>query len=369
MDWATIRRLFPATRDQAYLNTATYGPGPEPVRAAVQEAVQAWSEGRGDWLEWETSGERCRELFGRLIGAPASEVALVPAVSVAAGLVAEQLPHRPGANLVVGASEFRSNLFPWWLQERRGFQVRRVPYRRGRLPLEGLLEAVDRETVLVAVSWVQSATGYRLPLEPLIEACRRVGARLFVDGTQGVGALSLPLEGIDYLAVAGYKWLLAPRGSGYLYAPRARLQELAPLFAGWKSPADPYADYYGPPLELADRASRFDVSLAWPVWPGAEVALRLLLDLGLERIEARDLALAERFREGLGRVGLEPLFPPEESSQIVSLAVPDAEAARRALQEERVVGAVRGGLLRLSFHFFNDGEDVERALAALERAS
>lgn len=368
MNWQAIRDLFPAVERQTYLNTATYGPGPRPVLQAVEAALRDWSGGRGDWLEWEAAGERARELFARLIGAPVSQVALLPAVSAAAGLVAAQLPHSPGANLVVGESEFRSNLFPWWLQERRGFEVRRVPFRQGRLVLDDLLAALDERTVLVAVSSVQSATGYRLPLEELGRRCRRLGARLFVDGTQSVGALRFPLEAVDYLAVVGYKWLLAPRGSGYLYVAPRRMGEIEPLFAGWKSPPDPHETYYGPPLEFASRASRFDLSLAWPVWPGAEAALGLILEIGIAAIEERDLALAVAFRQGVRGLGLRPLFSREESSPIVSLPVPRPEVVGQALAEERVVGAVRGGLLRLCFHFFNDESDVARALEALGRA-
>ncbi len=365
MDWTSVRALFPAVRERVYLNTATYGPGPDPVRAAVDRANAEWSEGRGDWQAWERAGERARAAFARWIGARAQDVGLVPAVSVAAAQVAERLPLRPGANVVAGALEFRSNLYPWLQTEARGAEVRVVPSRDGLLPFEDLLDAVDDRTAVVAVSGVQSSQGQRLDLERLSERCRRHGARLFVDGTQQVGALRLPLELVDYLAVASYKWLLGPRGTGFLYVAPERVEELAPLAPGWRTPDDPRGVYYGPPLDVPATAERFDVSLAWQAWVGLDAAFDLLEPLGPENVERRDLELADAFRAGLTDLGLTPIVPADQASQIVALRVPDAQALERQLGEAGVVAAVRDGFLRLSFHFFNDESDVQAALTAL----
>jgi selenocysteine lyase/cysteine desulfurase len=215
---------------------------------------------------------------------------------------------------------------------------------------------------------VQSASGYRVDLETLAGACRARGARLFVDATQSLGALRVSLDGVDFLATTAYKWLLSPRGTAFLYVAPERLAEQVPLQPSWKTPADPYAAYYGPPLERAADASALDVSLAWPVWLGTARALELLLEIGPRAIEERDLELARRFRHGLRAIGLAPLFEEPECSQIVALKVGDPEALEASLARDGVVAAVRGCYLRASFHLFNDEQDVERALAALRRA-
>lgn len=369
-DWTTVRALFPAVAERAYLDTASYGPGPAPVLEATRAALEEWSRGLGSWRTWEQHGEGARTRFAALLGTAPANVALVPTVSIAAAQVASLVTDGPRpANVVVGANEFRSNLFPWIALERRGVAVRAVPFRGPRLVAEDLVAAVDGRTALVAVSSVQSATGQRVPLEPLVAACRRHDARLFVDATQEVGALRARLEGVDFLAAAGYKWLLGPRGTGFLYVAPEHVEALAPLAPGWKTPADPYAEYYGPPFAPAGDASRFDQSLAWPCWVGADAALGLLLELGVERIEQRVANLAQLLRRGSAGLGRELPFPPAEHSQIVALEVPDAPRLGRALAERGVVAAVRGGFLRLACHFFNDESDVERAVAAIADAT
>ena len=369
MDWRAVRELFPCTRHAAYLNTATYGPGPTPVVEAVERSLAEWSEGRGDWLEWERSGEEARRLFAALLDATPDRVALVPTVSAAAAQVAADLPTPESGRdaVVVGELEFRSNFYPWVALERRGFEVRCIPFRDGRVDAGEVTEAVDGRTALVALSSVQSASGFRLPLAPVVEACRKAGSRLYLDATQSVGALQLDTSGVDYVAVSGYKWLFAPRGTSFLCVAREHVEPMQPLAPGWKTPTDPYADYYGPPYDLAPRASRADFSLAWHSWVGAAAGLRLISELGVAAIEERCLSLASRFRSGLAAIGREPLFDGGESSHILALRVGDPDATRRALADAGVVAAVRHGYLRASFALFNDEGDVDRALAALER--
>jgi len=367
--WEALRQLFPATQQSVYLNTASYGPGALPVLAEVQAGLEQWSRGTASWRDWERRGEDARRLFAQLLGCAPEQVALLSAFSAAAGQVAECLP-APGrgrrANIVVGSNEFRSNLFAWMGQQRRGFEVRLVPFENGRIRAEDLLAACDRETALVAVSHVQSANGYRVDLERLSAGLKALPARLFVDATQSLGGLRVPLEGIDFLAAASYKWLLSPRGSAFLYVAPDALEGLYPLQPSWKTPDDPHADYYGGPYEPAARASRLDGSLAWPIWLGTARALELLLEVGLDRIEEHNLALAASFAEGLRRIGMEPLFEAHESSPIMALRLPDPAATQERLAAAGVLAAVRSDYLRTSFHLYNNADDVARLLEALK---
>lgn len=365
MDAQRMELLFGAVRKRTYLDCATWGPLPAPALEAAVRVLEARAAGVGDWKEWETAGERARDSFARLLGCAAQDLALMPAVAPAATLVAEQLPFEPGANLVLGNEEFRSNLFPWLLQERRGFEARMVDYPRGKNGQEELLAAIDGKTGLVAVSHVQSSNGYRLNLEPIVEACRKHDARLFVDATQSAGALRIPLEGIDYLATGAYKWMLSPRGTAFFYVAPKRRDELQPLFASWASASFPQERYYGPPLEFAEGASRFDISKGWSAWAGAAESIAILAGLGGEAIEAHDLELARRFRMGLVARGVDPLFGAEHRSAIVAMPMDDPAGAREALSKAGITAAVRSKFLRLAFHIYNDEADVDKALSVL----
>jgi selenocysteine lyase/cysteine desulfurase len=365
VDLDHFRKEFPTLERVVWLNTATAAPPSRPVLEALRRAEREWEEGTFSWQAWERDGHATRPTFARLVGGQEDEVALVSSVSEAAATVAASLP---GGRVVVGAREFRSNLFPWLALRERGFDVVEVPATDGVIRTEALAGAVDERTVLVAVSEVQSSNGFRVRLPDLAARCREVGARLFVDLAQSLGALRFdaPGSGVDFAACVGYKWLLAPRGVAWLWVRPDRIEELRPLVPSWQSVLDPHADYYDGPMELAPGASKLDTSPAWLMWVAARPALELLHRIDARGAEVRCLELARAFRDGAGEAGFS-LVPEDAPSQIVGMTVDDPAEVRGRLKDLGVVAAVRGGFLRLGFHAFNDGSDVEAALKALGR--
>jgi selenocysteine lyase/cysteine desulfurase len=267
-------------------------------------------------------------------------------VSPFAGVVAASLP--AGATVLCAEDDFTSVLFPFLAQEARGVRVRLVP-------LDKIAEAVDGAVELVAISAVQSADGRLADLDAVSAAAAHHGALTYVDATQGCGWLPLDASRFDYVTCAGYKWLLAPRGTAFFAVRPAAAERLLPHLAGWYAADAPMETLYGGPLRVADGAKRFDVSPAWLSWVGQAPALDLIERLGVAAIHEHDLALANRFRAGLG-------LPPGGSA-IVSLDLP-ADAARR-LDAAGVKFAGRGGLTRFSFHLSTSEADVDRALDAL----
>jgi selenocysteine lyase/cysteine desulfurase len=362
---AAFRDLFPALRRWVWLNTPTVPPAARPVLDALRRVEAEWEAGDFSWQAWEAEAETTREQFARLVGAADGTVALESSMSGSAATVAASLPT---GKVVVGEREFRSNLAPWLALRRRGFDVAEIPAKEGVVRTASLADAVDEDTVLLAVSEVQSSNGFRVRLPELVQRCREQGARLFVNATQSAGALRLDVEelGIDYLACHGYKWLLAPRGAAWLYVRRDRLDELRPLAPNWHSVPDPYEDYYGE-APLAEDARKLDTSWAWFSFAGARAALDLHLSLDRAVVEERCLGLAAVFREEASRRGFD-LVPEDAPSQIIGVRLPDPVGVRERMKAHRVLAAVRGGFLRLGFHAFNNEGDVKSALDVLGRA-
>ncbi|MFI7132657.1 aminotransferase class V-fold PLP-dependent enzyme [Nonomuraea sp. NPDC050153] len=337
MDISSAGKLWDA--DPGWLNTASYGLPPRRAFEELQAVLSEWRHGSSDWKPWDAFVGRSRAAFARLVGAPAADVTISSTVSQIMSTVATALP--PGARVLVPEIEFTSNLFPWAVAA----EVETVPADR-------LADAVDGSTAAVAFSLVQSATGYVAPLQDIVAAARDHDALVIADASQACGWLPVGVEGIDALACAAYKWLMAPRGAAFGYlSPRLR-ERMRPLAAGWYAGADEGGSYYGPPLRLAPDARAFDLSPAWFSYVGAAPAIELLNELGIERIRDHDVALANRFRAGLG---LEP-----SDSAIVSV---DAPGER--LEAAGIRAAVRAGKVRAGFHVYTTADDVDRALDAL----
>ncbi|HEY1277516.1 MAG TPA: aminotransferase class V-fold PLP-dependent enzyme [Thermoleophilaceae bacterium] len=344
MDLAEARPLWEP--EGTYVNTASYGLPPRPAWEALQSALRDWHGGRTSWEHWGDSTEAARAAFARLVGVEAETVAVGATVSGLVGLVAAAIPD--GARVLSTDLEFTSALWPFMAQG-RGIDVECVPV--ARLP-----GAIGPGTDVVAFSAVQSATGEPADLDAVAAAARRHGALTVVDATQACGWLPVDAGRFDAVACAAYKWLMSPRGTAFMTVRAELLDRLTPHAAGWYAGEDPHASYYGPPLRLAASARRLDTSPAWFSWVGTAPALELLLEVGIEAVHRHDVALANRFRLGLG---LEP-----GDSAIVSAEVPDAE---ERLAGTGVMAAARAGLLRTSWHLYNTEEDVDRVLDLLKR--
>jgi selenocysteine lyase/cysteine desulfurase len=277
------------------------------------------------------------------VSAQPENVAVGATVSGLVGLVAASLP--AGTRVLVPEVEFTSTLFPFMAQP--GLEVRTVPAAE-------LAGTIDDSVGAVAFSAVQMSTGEVADLDAVADAARAAGAITVVDATQAAGWLPLDASRFDFVAAAGYKWLLSPRGTAWMTVAPERLESVVPAAAGWFAADDPYKAYIGAPLRLADDARRLDTSPAWFSWVGCEPALDLLLDVGVETIHEHNVGLANRFRAAMG---LEP-----SNSAIVSL---DGNAD--ALRAEGIQVAEPGGRLRVGFHLYNSEEDADRAVDVLRR--
>jgi selenocysteine lyase/cysteine desulfurase len=327
-----------------WLNTASYGLPPQPAWEALQAALADWRAGATSWEGWDEATASARAGFARLVGVPSGDVAVGSQVSqlmapVVAGIA-------DGARVVVPEIEFTSNLFPWLVQGDR-LTVRTVPADR-------LVESVAAGCDVVVFSLVQSSTGEVADYPGIVAAARAAGAMVVVDASQACGWLPFDAAPADVVLVAGYKWLMGPRGTAFAYLSPGVRDAFRPVAAGWYAGADVHNSFYGPEMRLAEDARRFDVSPAWFSWVGAAPALALLERIGVPAVHDHNLALANRFRTGLGR--------PSGDSAIVTVDVPGAEAR---LAAAGIRAAVRAGRVRASFHLYNTEADVDAALNAL----
>ncbi len=339
---ALLPGAFPGAR--GYLDSATLGLPAPATRDALAAAIDDWAAGRTNAVAFDEDVRRGREAFARLAGVPATAVAAAGQVSSFVGLVAASLP--AGARVVLPEGEFTSVLFPFLA--RGDLDVRLAP-------LDRLGDAVGAGTALVAFSAVQSADGAVADRAAISAAARAAGARVLVDVTQSAGWMAIDAASADYVVCGTYKWLLSPRGTAFLAGSAEALAALPALHAGWYAGEDPWASIYGAPLRLAADARRLDLSPAWLCWVGTAPALELLEDVGVAAIGVHNVGLASALRAAAG--------VPENGSAIVSLPL-EAAAAER-LRAAGVRFSVRDGRARISFHLYNDEDDLGRVLSAL----
>ncbi len=369
LDVQHYRSQFPVTESSIYMNHAAVSPISQRVHDAMVgllDDVQYF--GAEHWQRWtETYGE-VRRCLAQLINAEPGEIAFTKNTSEGISSFANGLDWRSGDEVVSIEGEFPANFYPWKALEKRGVVLRLVPAEEGRVSLESILGALNPRTRVVAVSFVQYLSGFRLDLEKLGKACAAHGCLLFVDAIQGLGAFPVDVKraNIAGLGTDGHKWMLGPEGSGLLYVNRQAMEKVTPSEIGWMTVRH-WSDFSRRDLSWRDDARRYECGTLNTVGVyGLGAAVNLLLEVGIPSIGERVLDLTDRLRGGLLAQG-HSVFGPrarEEASGIVSF-VPRQGGAERLLERyltHRVQVATRGGMVRISPHFYNTEEEIDRVL-------
>jgi selenocysteine lyase/cysteine desulfurase len=174
--------------------------------------------------------------------------------------------------------------------------------------------------------------------------------------------------GIDFMGAGAHKWLMGPQGVGMLYVHKEALDKLWPLTANWYSVVDQHdhLNYGQPWVEAASRFEGSTVNVSGIV--AFDAILEMILEAGSARIEAQVLHLTGRLIEGLQSKGYEIVsstLPAERSGIVCFRAIGDPLDLLARAEAENIIVAVRVGVVRVSPHFYNTEEEIDRLLAIL----
>jgi selenocysteine lyase/cysteine desulfurase len=266
--------------------------------------------------------------------------------------------------------DYPAVIYPWLNIARDGILTKIVPQVDGGLDLDVLESRIDSRTRVVALSTAMFATGFRNDIEAVGRLCRDRGIYVVVDAIQTLGYLPIDVQAchIDFLACGSHKWLLSPPGSGILYCRHDLLDDLQPgAYVGAGSVVDMmnFLDYN---FTLQPSSARWAISAPnFLGIIGLHASMGLLLDIGIEQIAERVLALASYAMDELEKRGLRVVSNQQEQhrSGIVVVEVANPQAACQRLTEAGIMTAVRGRGIRLSPHFYNTEEEITRAVEVL----
>jgi selenocysteine lyase/cysteine desulfurase len=372
-----IRKLFPVTENYVYFNHAAVCPISTPVYERMQQhARDVMENGAVHYREWLAAIKQTRELGARLINARPDEIAFAPGTSAGLAMIANGVDWREGDNIVTADCEFPANVVPWMRIKREyGVEVKMARERDCRLETEEILNLIDDRTRVVALSFVEFASGFRNDLAAIGRHCRERDVLLVVDAIQGLGALNLDVEAcaIDALSADAHKFLLGPEGVALFYVSRRAMGRVKPTLVGWLSVNNP-EDYLNYDQPYAPGARRFEAgALNTAGVAGLGAAIELFLQIGLEKIESHllDLGdyLCERIRERLADCGYRVASSRRdgEKSAIICLQHEkySAHDLCHLLDDRRIITTARLGRLRVSPHFYNTREEIDRLIEAL----
>jgi selenocysteine lyase/cysteine desulfurase len=363
--WSEVRRQF-LIADGIFFNTGTWGACPKPVLDTLVRNLTAFET---VFHQQPLDLAALRSELSALVGAPPHTLVFTRNTTEGMNVVAHGLELAAGDEILTTTHEHVGGRCCWEaIARRHGLRLVTfappVPAESEDALLAAWQAAVTPRTRVLSISHVFFTTGAIQPVARLCAWARQRDLITVVDGAHPPGMLAMDLQAIDcdFFASSPHKWLLAPKGSGFLYIGERWLDRLWPLVAsgGWD--------------DLALKADRFDHvgTRNDSLLVGFQAALTFHRTIGSERVERRIRGLATRLDAGLRTVpGVRLRSPasPTLRSALVSFEVegiPSAEVIRRLWESGpvRVRHVSENGLdyVRLSTHVYNTPGEVDRVV-------
>lgn len=357
-------------RGLVYLNTGSLGPCSRHVMDAV---MKAWGELELNPVANAYGGvthehaDKTRNAVAALISCAADEILLTRSTTNAMNIAGLGIDLVRGDHVLTTDVEHEGGSAVWeYLEKRRGVVIDRVAIAPDDHDTKGIIERFERamtnQTRVLSVSHVITSTGLRMPVNEIVALAKSRNILTIVDGAQAAGNIEVDVQniGCDAYAAPGHKWLLGPKGTGFLYIRKdnaARIQ----------------------PVEWLD-GRKYIIGSAGvgslPLIVGFGAAIENAQKRGIASSEARNLRLRDRAYEGLKKISKVDVVsapPGPLATPLVAFKLPktiDSTAFRGTMRQKYSLVLKQTEKrwfngMRISPHVFNTEADIDAALKAI----
>lgn len=366
--------LFPA--DITYGNTGTLGACPREVMDAYVGGLQALEQELPDWPYFQADGEpltgyqpmmAARDRIGDFVNASGRDIALMQNATMGMSLIANGLELAAGDEVLSTDQEHSGGIGGWRLRAARsGIVVKELPLDSAlgggpEAVIEMFRQAITAKTRVLMVSQITSAFGTVLPAAELCALAAEHGILSVIDGAQAIGQVPVDLQamGCDAYVASPHKWLLAPKGTGFLYLRPGVSERVWGTLAG---------SHYDDWESGAFRFMQFGTGSV-PIVDGLMAAFDFIDGIGLQRIVRWDHALNSRLRDGLEAIPSVRITSPSDrrfAAAITTFRVEGVTARdlQNALWEKKIRVRAQNNAngVRFCTHLYAAPQDIDLAL-------
>ena len=354
-----------------YLNTAALGPTP---RSVLDQVLKTWYElelnpvmmayGNG---AVHVATDKAREQVAALIGCSARELLITRCATEAMNSVALGLNPDRGDRVLTTDVEHEGGRVGWdYLKRRRGVNIDVVSIAPGDFGTRAIIsrfeQAITDRTKVISVSHVVSSTGLRMPIAEIAALAKNRGILCVVDGAQAVGGIDVDVKklGCHAYVATGHKWLMGPKGTGFLYISKDASSLIQPV--------------------QREDGLRFVVGStgigSLPLVAGLGAAVEAMRKRGMATVEKRIIELRDRAYEGLTKISkIRVVSPPPGplATALLAFRLPDSVDSRAfrdvLLKKYGIVVKVEPKNMfngtRISPHIFNTETEIDAAIKAI----
>ena len=373
--WKSIRKQFYLKDNVTYLQGGTVGPSPRPV---IEHVISLLRELESDPLNNQGGEllnpivEESRRKLALFVGTNPQRIALVLNTTMGMNIPVHGLPLEHGKEILMSDQEYGSIRNMWeYIAQEKGLEIRTIP-----LPtppenpdqvVDAFAQGISSKTQIVVFSHVYCSSGLVTPVKALCRLAHDYDALALVDGAHAVGMVPVDISDFecDFYTSSCHKWLLAPKGVGMAYIPES-LESIRPATLGFN-------------LNQHGSATRFDVAGTKDSthFAGLGTAIDFQEEIGwAEKIRPYCLGLATYLKsqvlEKISTANLTIPIDTEQSGFMTTFTIPGIDHGKVASylwQDYKIESAsVQAGnktVLRISTHFYNNHDDIDKFISAL----
>ncbi|KQS46664.1 penicillin epimerase [Flavobacterium sp. Leaf359] len=237
-----MKQLFLLDPSITFLNHGSFGACPKPIFEEYQR-LQLELENEPVYFiqkKAETYLKKAKEKLSGYIGCQPEDFFFTPNPTVAINTVMRSLNLQPGDEILATNHEYGAMDKTWaYFCKKTGAKYVRQPISLPIVSKEQLLEdfwkGYNSNTKVVFINQISSATALIFPVREICKKAQELGLITIVDGAHVPGHIPLNIEEIDADFYTGtlHKWMLAPKGSSFLYVKKEFQDDLDPLVVSW----------------------------------------------------------------------------------------------------------------------------------------
>lgn len=241
--------------------------------------------------------EKTYQAVANLINADSDEIAILENATAAWNVAFLSIDFNDGDRILTSVSEYASNFIAYLrLQKEVDVHIDVIPCDEyGQASVEKLKTMMDSNVKLISITHIPTNSGLVNPVEEIGKVAAQYKCLYLVDACQSVGQYPVDVKeiGCDMLSATGRKYLRGPRGTGFLYVNKEKLQSLDPPFLDLNG-AEWVAENQYKVRDDARRFENWETNYAGVM--GLKKAVEYADEIGISNIWSRVTALGEQLR-------------------------------------------------------------------------
>ncbi|MES2812619.1 MAG: aminotransferase class V-fold PLP-dependent enzyme [Bacteroidota bacterium] len=237
-----MKSQFLLTDNVTYLNHGSFGACPKRVFEEFQRfQLELESEPTFFMVKSLTVYlKTARESLSKFVGCEASDLFFTPNPTFAVNTIMRSLNLQPGDEILSTNHEYGALDRTWnfYCKKTRAKYIRQnisLPIISKEQILEEFWKGYSSKTKVIFINQISSATALIFPVKEICDKAQELGLITIVDGAHVPGHIDLNIQDLnpDYYTGTLHKWMLAPKGSSFLYVKKELQNELDPLVVSW----------------------------------------------------------------------------------------------------------------------------------------